>query len=97
MAKLEFEPPDPVRFPALRLARQALKQGGGAPAILNAANEVAVETFLQDGIGFLGIAELVERTMDKLGPRQADTIGAVVALDQEARGAARALLPALAA
>ena len=53
---LEFEPPDPSGFPALRLARLALRQGGAAPTVLNAANEVAVAAFLERRIGFLGIA-----------------------------------------
>ena len=55
VSRLEFEAPDLVRFPALRLARDALRAGGGTPAILNAANEVAVEAFLQRRIGFLDI------------------------------------------
>jgi 1-deoxy-D-xylulose-5-phosphate reductoisomerase len=66
IGSLTFEPPDPVRFPALRLARAALKAGGTAPAVLNAANEVAVHAFLKGQIGFLGIAETVERTLDAM-------------------------------
>ncbi len=56
VARLEFAEPDPARFPALRLARDALRAGGGAPTILSAANEVAVEAFLNRRIGFLAIA-----------------------------------------
>lgn len=68
---LEFFTPDEVRFPALRLARQALRQGGAAPAILSAANEVAVEAFLSERIGFLDIARMVEEVMGTLGaPRR---------------------------
>ena len=61
LARLDFVAPDTVRFPALRLAREALRAGGGAPAILNAANEMAVEAFLQRRIGFLDIAGTVAR------------------------------------
>ena len=61
IARLDFEPPAPDRFPALRLAREALRAGGSAPAVLNAANEVAVESFLAGRIGFLDIADVVAR------------------------------------
>jgi 1-deoxy-D-xylulose-5-phosphate reductoisomerase len=64
IASLTFEKPDPVRFPALRLARRALEIGGAAPTILNAANEVAVDAFLHDRLGFTGIADLVEATLE---------------------------------
>ena len=66
-ARLEFAEPDLERFPALRLARDALRAGGGAPTILNAANEVAVEAFLQRRIGFLDIAGTVARVLDEHG------------------------------
>ena len=97
VAKLEFYPPDPVRFPALRLARQALQAGGGAPTILNAANEVAVAAFLRRRIGFLDIAAVVEEVLDRMGPRVADTLDQVVALDAEARRCASGLEHARAA
>ena len=64
IAMLTFEAPDEVRFPALRLAREALAAGGGAPAALNAANEIAVSAFLDGRIGFLDIASLVEEALD---------------------------------
>ena len=64
LATLTFEKPDPVRFPALALALRALQIGGGAPTILNAANEVAVDAFLHDRPGFTGIADLVSATLD---------------------------------
>jgi 1-deoxy-D-xylulose-5-phosphate reductoisomerase len=83
--RLDFAPPDPVRFPALRLAREALEAGGGAPAILNAANEVAVAAFLQRRIGFLGIAGMVEAVLSRLGGQRADTLAQVVELDAWAR------------
>ena len=60
VAKLEFHAPDEIRFPALRLAREALTAGAGAPAVLNAANEIAVAAFLDRKIGFLDIAGIVE-------------------------------------
>ena len=66
IGSLTFEHPDPARFPALRLAREALKAGGTAPAVLNAANEVAVCAFLKGQIGFLDIAETVERTLEAM-------------------------------
>src|SRR5262249_7343383 len=61
---LTFEAPDPVRFPALRLARLALETGAGAPTVLNAANEIAVGEFLDRRIGFAGIPALVEATIE---------------------------------
>ena len=97
IARLEFEPPDPIRFPAQRLCRDALKAGGGAPAILNAANEIAVESFLQRKIGFLDISDTVERVLTALGPRPATTLEEVIALDEEARQTARRLTTARAA
>ena len=97
LGQLTFFPPDPVRFPALRLAREALRAGGGAPAILSAANEIAVEAFLDRRLGFTEIAALVERVMDQLGSPPADTLDAVTALDGEARRAARKITAARAA
>ncbi len=85
VGQLAFEAPDPVRFPALRLARAALRAGGAAPAILSAANEVAVEAFLDRRIGFLDIARLVEAVLDRLGQQSADTLDAVLHWDGEAR------------
>jgi 1-deoxy-D-xylulose-5-phosphate reductoisomerase len=97
VSKLEFEVPDLVRFPALRLARDALRAGGGTPAILNAANEVAVEAFLQRRIGFLDIVETVERVLDALGTPAAATLEQVIALDGEARRSAATFATAKAA
>ncbi|HEY5299081.1 MAG TPA: 1-deoxy-D-xylulose-5-phosphate reductoisomerase [Acetobacteraceae bacterium] len=85
VARLEFEAPDPIRFPALRLAREALRAGGGAPAILSAANEVAVEAFLARRIGFLDIVATVEAVLTRMGAPAADTLENVVALDAAAR------------
>jgi 1-deoxy-D-xylulose-5-phosphate reductoisomerase len=88
---LEFFAPDEIRFPALRLAREALCAGHGAPAVLNAANEIAVAAFLDRRIGFLDIARIVEAVMGQLGSPPVDDLAAVLALDAEARGRATAL------
>jgi 1-deoxy-D-xylulose-5-phosphate reductoisomerase len=87
-ARLEFSEPDLDKFPSLRLARETLLAGGGGPAILNAANEIAVEAFLQRKIGFLDIARTVADVLDRLGAPRADTLDDVIALDQSARKAA---------
>jgi len=88
VARLEFAAPDTERFPALRLACDALRAGGGAPTILSAANEVAVHAFLQRRIGFLDIAEIVEDVLTELGTPPADTLDAVLDLDRLGRAAA---------
>ncbi len=89
LARLTFEAPDPARFPALRIAREALLAGGGAPTVLNAANEVAVAAFLDKRIGFLDIAAIVERTLEALPDRRIDALADIIALDAEARETAR--------
>jgi 1-deoxy-D-xylulose-5-phosphate reductoisomerase len=66
LGSLTFEAPDPVRFPALVIAREALSAGEGAPAAMNAANEVAVGAFLGGGIGFLDIASTVSETLSQM-------------------------------
>ena len=85
IGRLDFEAPDEVRFPALRLAREALDAGGARPAILNAANEVAVEAFLKRRICFLEIAAIVEDTLMRYNPAAPDSVDAVLAIDAEAR------------
>jgi 1-deoxy-D-xylulose-5-phosphate reductoisomerase len=85
LGKLEFEAPDPVRFPALRLAREALVAGGARPAILNAANEIAVAAFLAGRIGYLEIAAIVADTLDRYDPAAPKTLDAVLHVDREAR------------
>src|SRR5690606_8983417 len=67
VGSLEFEAPDESRFPCLRLAREAMATGGGAPCVLNAANEVAVHAFLDGALPFGGIAEVVERALEQDG------------------------------
>jgi len=84
-ATLTFEAPDPDRFPALRLARAALQSGGGAPTILSAANEVAVQAFLDRRIGFLDIERIVEETLAALPHRPLRDLVAVREADAEAR------------
>jgi 1-deoxy-D-xylulose-5-phosphate reductoisomerase len=83
--RLEFEAPDEQAFPCLGLAWRALESGGTAPAILNAANEVAVSAFLQGRIGFLSIPALVESTLAALPSGPAESLEALLAADAEAR------------
>jgi 1-deoxy-D-xylulose-5-phosphate reductoisomerase len=85
LGKLEFAEPDLERFPALGLARAALVAGGGAPTILSAANEIAVEAFLDGRIGFLDIAEIAGLVLDAMGSPATGTLEAVLGLDAEAR------------
>ncbi|WP_375270665.1 1-deoxy-D-xylulose-5-phosphate reductoisomerase [Sphingomonas sp.] len=85
LGRLDFEAPDTRRFRALALARAALEEGGARPAILNAANEVAVAAFLADRIGFLEIAAIVEDTLTRYAPEAPETLDAVIAIDEEAR------------
>ncbi len=85
LGRLDFSAPDPERFPALRLARQALQAGGARPAILNAANEIAVAAFLAGAIGFLEIAAIVEDVLLRYDPPSPDTLDAVLAVDVRAR------------
>ena len=88
LGKLEFFPPDPVRFPALRLSREALRASGGAPTILNAANEIAVGLFLEKRLRFLDIAAVVEETLSRLGAPEAADLPAIMAHDAAARSQA---------
>jgi 1-deoxy-D-xylulose-5-phosphate reductoisomerase len=96
LATLSFEAPDEARFPALRLGREALRRGGTAPAVLNAANEVAVEAFLQRIIGFCSIAEVAAACLDAAEARglvrPADCLSDILAVDAEARLLAQSLL-----
>ncbi len=85
VARLDFEAADPVRFPAIGLAREALREGGARPAILNAANDVAVAAFLDGRAGFLEIAAIVADTLDRYDPLAPDSLDAVLAIDAEAR------------
>jgi 1-deoxy-D-xylulose-5-phosphate reductoisomerase len=86
IGRLDFEAPDLVRFPAIRLARAAIEAGGARPAILNAANEVAVAAFLEGRIGFLEIAMIVEETLTRYSPASPTSVEEIWAIDREARG-----------
>lgn len=95
MANLTFEPPDLVRFPALRLARTAIEEGGAAPTVLNAANEVAVAEFLAGRLGFAAIPSLVEATLDAAARkgmvREPASVEEALSIDRSAREIAGAL------
>jgi 1-deoxy-D-xylulose-5-phosphate reductoisomerase len=95
IASLTFEAPDVVRFPAMALARQALKDGGGAPTVLNAANEVAVAGFLAGRLGFLDIARVVEETLAGVPPCRLVSFDQVHELDRLAREEAGRRMAAL--
>ncbi|MCY3597777.1 MAG: hypothetical protein OXG71_10145 [Rhodospirillales bacterium] len=88
---LTFRKPDPKRFPALRIAREALQQGGSAPTILNAANEEAVAAFLHGSLPFPRITAVSEEVLATLPDTPIDDFTAVVAVDARARASARAL------
>ena len=92
LAELTFFAPDEVRFPATRLAREAAQAGGAAPAVLNAANEIAVAAFLAGQIRFTRIAANVERVLAAGVPSAPSSLDDVLAIDHEARLRARALL-----
>lgn len=95
MAALQFHRPDFERFPCLKLAFDALRAGGTAPALLNAANEVAVQSFLEREIGFRDIDRVITRVMDAVPHGPAPSIEAVLAQDARARDAARAAIKRL--
>jgi 1-deoxy-D-xylulose-5-phosphate reductoisomerase len=97
VGKLEFEAPDLERFPALALAKQALTDGGARPAILNAANEVAVAAFLDGRIGFLDIAAIVGEVLAQYEPEQPINLDDVVAIDAAARDKAASMIRRMAA
>lgn len=86
---LTFEPGDPVRFPALRLAGECLNAGGAACTILNGANEIAVAAFLRDVIPFGAISRIVEGTLEACGAMPADTLEDIFHADLEARRVAK--------
>ncbi|MEG8039228.1 1-deoxy-D-xylulose-5-phosphate reductoisomerase [Sphingomonas sp. LR60] len=85
IGRLDFEAPDEMRFRSLALARAAVNAGGARPAILNAANEVAVAAFLKGAIGFLEIAAIVDDTLQRYDPAAPETLDAVLHVDAEAR------------
>lgn len=91
---LHFLPPDEQRFPCLRLARQAMTRGGTAPAILNAANEIAVAAFLDEQIPFTAIPAIIETVLTQLPMSTADNLATILQADGDARAVARAALSA---
>jgi 1-deoxy-D-xylulose-5-phosphate reductoisomerase len=94
---LSFEQPDQSRFPCLALAYSALRAGGTAPAVLNAANEIAVAAFLAGRLPFTGIAAVIADTLDAVAACQAEDLATVLHADQEARRAAGSRILARAA
>ena len=94
---LHFEAPDMKRFPLLRLAFEALRTGGTAPAVLNAANEVAVDAFLRENVAFLQLAEVVEKTLERAKISPASDLSTIIGADEDARDIARELVRSCAA
>ena len=92
IGRLDFETPDLDRFPALGLAIAALAAGGARPAVLNAANEIAVAAFLKRSIGFLDIVRTVANVLDEYDPSAPATVDDVLAIDDEARRIAAAFI-----
>jgi 1-deoxy-D-xylulose-5-phosphate reductoisomerase len=92
VAHLDFRAPDTQRFPCLRLAIEAMEAGGNAPAVLNAANEIAVQAFLDGEIKFTAIPAIIESTLGRIPRRDVETLTNVLASDAEARDVAQALV-----
>jgi len=92
VGRLDFEPPDHVRFPSLGLARAAARAGGTAPAVLNAANEVAVQAFLDRRLNFTGITTVIDKVLQRLGSSSVKALEDVLAADAAARRLAVALI-----
>ncbi|VAW76109.1 1-deoxy-D-xylulose 5-phosphate reductoisomerase [hydrothermal vent metagenome] len=92
VGKLEFETPDLARFPCLRLAQEAWQAGGTASAVMNAANEIAVEAFLNRQLAFTAIPGIIETTLSQLGVTEALTLDAILEADQHARAYANTLV-----
>jgi len=92
IARLDFEAPDVQRFPCLQLAQQALQQGGTAAAVLNAANEVAVQAFLDGRLAYTGIPHVIEATLSRLDVHAADSLAVILEDDAAARSYAQELV-----
>ncbi len=92
VGRLDFEAPDLARFPCLRLAYEAIRAGGTAPAILNAANEVAVEAFLERRLGFMAIPEVIEATLEHVSASPAEDLETILSDDAAARRVALQLI-----
>jgi len=85
VARMDFEQPNLQRFPCLRLAYEAIAAGGIMPTVLNAANEIAVDAFLNEHVRFTDIPVIIERTMNKFSATLADTLDIILSTDQQAR------------
>jgi 1-deoxy-D-xylulose-5-phosphate reductoisomerase len=92
IGRLDFEPPDHTRFPSLGLARAAARAGGTAPAVLNAANEVAVRAFLEQRLNFTGICTVIDKVLQRLDARPVRALGDVLDADAAARRLASSLI-----
>ena len=90
--RLDFEPPDDVRFPSLGLARAAARVGGNSPAVLNAANEVAVQAFLDQRLNFTGIATVIDEVLQRLESCPVKNLDDVLAADAAARRLAESVI-----
>ncbi|HEY9090281.1 1-deoxy-D-xylulose-5-phosphate reductoisomerase [Parasphingorhabdus sp.] len=92
IGRLDFEAPDHDRFPAIQLARNAIEAGGAVPAILNAANEVAVAAFLKGNVQFLEITKIVSRIIDSYSPPEPNDLNDIFGIDKETRERAMAMI-----
>lgn len=88
LSALTFHLPDNERFPCLSLAYQAMQVGGGAPVVMNAANEIAVAAFLQEQIGFMDIPKLIQDALDSMGHQSVHDLDDILHLDSQARAKA---------
>ena len=96
IARLDFQKPDMANLPCLRLARRAAEEGGTTPAVLNAANEIAVDSFLSERISFTAIPTVIEKVMDSMPVMKLVSVEAVLQFDNEARERAVAAIDSLA-
>ena len=94
LGRLDFQAPDPARFPCLRIAFEAARAGGSAPLVLNAANEIAVAAFLDERVDFPGIARVVEETLQAMGQRSVtgQDLEFLIDLDRQARRQAQLII-----
>jgi 1-deoxy-D-xylulose-5-phosphate reductoisomerase len=90
--RLDFEPPDLQRFPCLRLAYQAINAGGIMPTVLNAANEIAVDAFLNEQVRFTDIPVIIEQCMAKFSADDASSLAVILATDEQARDYSRQII-----
>jgi 1-deoxy-D-xylulose-5-phosphate reductoisomerase len=93
--RMDFEEANLERFPCLRLAYQAIAAGGVMPTVLNAANEIAVEAFLNEQIRFTDIPVIIERCMAAIKAQEADTLEIILTIDQQARAVSRQIITEL--